>query len=132
MPQQSSKNTGTLQGVSVTLFALTSITPLLVLVMIIDRFDLLQQSGITMLVTCTAIVSLLGFFSFLQTIKQISALADGISQMQAGQMDAIKRPVHHRELAEVAKIRKALASMMTELHATPRELSEKGSRVRDE
>ena len=132
MPRQTSKNTGTLQGLSVTLFALTSITPLLVLMMVIDRFDILQQSGITMLVACTGLVSLLGFFSFLQTIKQISALADGISKMQAGQMDAMQQPAHHRELAEVKKIRIALASMMSELKTTPRELSEEDSFVRDE
>ncbi len=132
MPQQSSKNAGTLQGLSITLFALTSITPLLVLVMVIDRFDLLQQAGIALLVGCTGLVSLLGFFSFLQTVKQISALADGISKMQEGQMDAIQKPVHHRELAEVKKIRTALAAMMTELKTTPRELPEEDPWVRDE
>ncbi len=125
MPQQSPKNTRTLQGLSITLFALTSITPLLVLMMVIDRFDLLQQAGIAMLVGCTGLVSILGGFSFMQTVKQISALADGISKMQAGQIDAMQQPVHHRELSEVTQIRKALVSMMSELKTTPTDLPEK-------
>ncbi len=81
-----------------------------------NRFDFLKQADITLLVGCPAIVSLLGFFSFLQAVKQISALADGISKMQEGRIDALQLPVHKREVHEVAKIRKALASiMMSEL-----------------
>jgi hypothetical protein len=86
MSQLSSKNSGTLQGLS--------ITPLLVLVMGTNRFDLLKQADITLLVGCTEIVSLLGFFSFLQTAKQISSLAEGIGKMQEGKIDALHGPVH--------------------------------------
>ncbi len=77
-------------------------------------------------------MSLLGFFSFLQAVKQISALADGISKMQEGRIDALQLPVHKREVHEVAKIRKALASiMMSELDATPRNLAEEDLSVQD-
>ena len=132
MPQQSPKNTTTLQGLSITFFALTSITPLLVLVMVVNRLDLLRQTDIAMLVGCTGLVSMLGFISFMQTVKQISALVDGISKMQSGQLDAMHRPVHHRELAEVTKIRHALVSMMSELKTTSPDLPEEDSWVRDE
>lgn len=130
MPQQSPKNLGTLKGLSITLFALTSIT-FLTFVMVVIRFNLLQHADIAVLVVCTGLVSICGFISFLQTVKQISALADGISNMQAGKIDAMHQPVHRQELSEVIQIRKALVSMMSELKTTPTDLPEEGSFVRD-
>jgi signal transduction histidine kinase len=104
------------------LFALSSVLPVLMFLLVLHRHGLTQKPEVMLLLGMATIVALLGFLFFLKVVKELAALARSFGQVENGQLATLDMKEGTTELNEMSRIADAFNRTLTELKVHTKEL----------
>ncbi len=116
-----------LRQAAATIFALTAILPLLVVLVVLLRSRLHERAELQLGLLLATVIALLGFFLLRQTVGRISMLARAVRGWTVGE----RTPVRHAEMAtlaglgslnEIRQIGEAFGSLLEELRVSSGQL----------
>jgi putative methionine-R-sulfoxide reductase with GAF domain len=105
-----------------TVFALTSLFPLLLFLLVLDRKGLLQDTDATLALGMSVMLTGLGFAFFLHTVRRIHALATDFLRFGRGELLELDPRGTAEEFAEIARIVQASHKLLADLHHSTHEL----------
>lgn len=100
---------------AVTLFALTSLLPLLLFLLTLDRKDLLHDTEATLMLAMGIMIAVLGFVLFLQMVQRISTLANNVLRLEKGELVALTLDEASHELTEMSYIAETFQKLLSNL-----------------
>ncbi len=104
------------------IFGLTSILPLLLFLFVLDRYGIIQDRKVALILGISMVLAVLGFLFFLRIVKQIGALARDFVKVQRGEIYELGQRDTTGEFTEMALIADAFNKTLTDLKAHTREL----------
>jgi nitrate/nitrite-specific signal transduction histidine kinase len=109
------KKQQTLRYKFVLLFGLSSLLPMLLFLFVLDRYRLIQEPIVQLMLVMATVVAILGFFFFLRIVKQLGALARDFVRVERGELEGLGIREGAAELSEMAHIADAFNRTLTEL-----------------
>lgn len=122
MSQGESPRQQSLRHKAVTIFALTSIFPLLLFLLILDRKALLQDAEAVLALGIGVMIAILGLAFFLRTVQRISTLATDFLRLEQGELTELDTSNTAQEFAEMARIAEAFHRLLNDLKLSSAEL----------
>jgi signal transduction histidine kinase/ActR/RegA family two-component response regulator len=106
----------------VLLFGLSSVLPLLLFLFVLDRYGLIQERIVLVILGTTLIIAVLGFLFFLRVVKQLNILVRDFVRVEKGELADLGKEQETVELSEMARIADAFNRTLGELKDHTREL----------
>lgn len=103
-------------------FALASVLPLLLFLYVVDRYSLLLQADVSVLLGLSVLIAVLGLMFLMRTMKQITALAEDFVKLEQGELEALGYRQAPHELIEMARIADTFNHVLVELKSNTQEL----------
>jgi two-component system NtrC family sensor kinase len=122
MVQRGSSGQQSLRYKAITIFALTSLFPLLLFLLVLDRKDLLQDTEATLALGMSVMIAVLGLAFFLQVVRRISALASDFLRLERGELTELNPRDTSHEFVEMARIAEAFHNTLLGLRISTNEL----------
>ncbi|MCK4389266.1 MAG: GAF domain-containing protein [Desulfobacterales bacterium] len=104
------------------IFGLTSILPLLLFLFVLDRYGIIQDRKVALILGISMVLAVLGFLFFLRIVKQVGALARDFVKVERGEIYELGQRDTTGEFTEMALIADAFNKTLTDLKAHTREL----------
>jgi signal transduction histidine kinase/CheY-like chemotaxis protein/Na+-transporting methylmalonyl-CoA/oxaloacetate decarboxylase gamma subunit len=106
----------------VLLFGLSSVLPLLLFLFVLDRYGLIQERMVLVILGMTLILAVLGFLFFLRVVRQLNILVRNFARVERGELAELGKEQETAELSEMARIADAFNRTLGELKDHTREL----------
>jgi len=107
---------------SALIFCLTSILPLLLLLTILERHELLPNTEVAALLGLGLMIALVGFVFFRKIVKQISTLVTDLHRLNTGELDRLGDQDSFKEVDEIASFANTFNDLLVKLKDSTKEL----------
>ena len=71
------------------IFGLTSILPLLLFLFVVDRYGIVQEPKVALLLGASLAIAMMGFMFSLRIVKQVTTLARDFIKVERGEIDEL-------------------------------------------
>lgn len=112
----------TLRYKAAIIFALTSLLPLLLFLLILYKKNLLQEADAAGALGVSALIALLGFIFSQHTVRRISNLASNFLRLEQGEIETLGEKQASHEFTEMARIAESFNKILAELKINTSEL----------
>ena len=97
------------------IFGLTAILPLLLFLFVVERYGIVQEPKVALILGASLAIAMMGFMFSLRIVKQVTILAQDFIKVEKGELKELGERAISSEISEMARIADSFNRMAGQL-----------------